>query len=191
MSEEDRKAKIKATLARLDTSVDTDWTQGGLPSMDRMKELTGFDDLKRDEVAEARPGFHREAATIDDEGAPPEGDQVSDDGKRPEGETLDPASPYGGDVHTADQQDNRDAARLTEEMPGPDKIAAHLKNPIVLIEAAMIAMNADDRYRKNGELQNFMRAYLISQVNIKAHQERLDRRHDDAERSRQKANAAS
>jgi hypothetical protein len=191
MSEEDRKAKIRTTLARLDTSVDTDWTQGGLPSMERMKELTGFEDLKRDEVGEASPGFHREAATVKDDAGDNDQDQVSDDGKRPEGETLDPASPYGGDVHTADQQDNRDAARLTEEMPGPDKIAARLTNPIVLIEAAMIAMNADDRYRKNGELQNFMRAYLISQVNIKAHQERLDRRHDDAERSRQKANAAS
>lgn len=52
-------ASIHSSLSKLDPANDDDWTNGGLPSMPRMKELTGKSDLTRDEVASAAPGFNR------------------------------------------------------------------------------------------------------------------------------------
>lgn len=63
--------KIRAALSRLDTKKDDDWTAGGLPSMERMKELTGSTDLTRAEVAAVSPGFSREKQEGADTGGKP------------------------------------------------------------------------------------------------------------------------
>lgn len=154
MSDE-RNDKIKAALSKLNHEEPNDWTEGGLPAMGRMKELTGFEDLKRSEVAEAVPGFARVNASA----APSDLGNVGGGGDA--GPTI-----VAMDI-AAD----------------PAEIAAAVKDPVLLIEAANIAMNADDRYRKNGELQAFMRHYLIAQGNIKAHQARLDQRYAAAQKA--------
>lgn len=148
--EQERVAKIRFAIEKLNPTDDTHWTEGGLPAMDHMKASTGLDDLKRDEVSAVAPGLHRANA-----GAAP-----SDLGN------------VGGGDEVA--QNSSEASPLD-----PAAIAEHVKDPILLIEAAMAAMNADVRYSKNSELQSFMRHYLIAQPNIKAHQLRLDKRYAD------------
>lgn len=99
---------IKSALSKLDPNEDGDWTSGGLPSMPRMKELTGKSDLTRDEVASAAPGFSRTNAASapsdlsnvggGDEGAPSK--QEERDNAPDEGEPGAPA----GDTHDVKQQ---------------------------------------------------------------------------------------
>lgn len=207
---DERKATIQKALSKLDTSEDTDWTEAGLPDLGRMQKLTGLNDLKRAEVGTAVPGFHRSNAKAapedlstvgasdaaknagpttnaqkDDEAEPSELDKANEY-RSP---NLDPSDnpnvgdtdlgPYEGQTHTADQGEYL-AEQLAAEDMEPTAIAGKYKDPIALIEAAMVAMNADERYRKNGELQQFMRHYSIAQVNIKSHQARLDKRFEQA-----------
>lgn len=158
MSDE-RMAAIKAALEKLDTSKDEHWTEGGLPAMDHMKASTGLDDLKRDEVSAVAPGLHR----ANKDAAPSDLGNVGgggDAGQRGPAEGSEPRGP-----------------ELWTEGHMPHDLAGMVKDPIFLIEAAMAAMNADERYSKNGELQAFMRHYMIAQPNIKAHQARLDKRY--------------
>lgn len=158
MSDE-RMAAIKAAIEKLNPTEDTHWTEGGLPAMDHMKSATGLDDLKRDEVSAVAPGLHRANA-----GAAP-----SDLGN----------VGGGGNAGPMEQPEDPPRPGLWTEGQMPHDLAQHIKDPIFLIEAAMAAMNADVRYSKNGELQAFMRHYLIAQPNIKAHQLRLDKRYAD------------
>lgn len=58
MSDE-RKDKILKALPKLDPTNDDDWTGAGLPDLGRVQALTGLDDLRRDEVGKAAPGFNR------------------------------------------------------------------------------------------------------------------------------------
>lgn len=197
---DDRTAKIKDALSRLDTSEDSQWTQGGLPSVDHMKALTGLDDLKREEIGNAVPGFSREnskAAPSDlkNAGTSPEAHAIREPHTQIVGEMNVEAGLQGNDAENeaarlegeAAEQNEAEAGRREATLEDVADIAKTVKNPIVLIEAAMVAMNADDRYRKNGELQTFMRAYSIQQTNIKAHQSRLDKRFKDAEEAAAKS----
>lgn len=54
---------IADALNKLSADNNDDWTEAGLPSMARMKELTGNSELTRAEVGEAKPGFNRGALT--------------------------------------------------------------------------------------------------------------------------------
>lgn len=164
----ERLEAIKAALGRLDHDNKDQWTEGGLPNLATMQTLTGFNDLKRAEVSEANPGFSRiedfgKPAPIEDNGA---GENTPADAQN--GEDAGPSRPNG----------------LWEEGSMPADLAQHVKDPVFLIEAAMAAMNADpNRYQKNSELASFMRHYTIAQVNIKAHQARIDKRFADAEKA--------
>lgn len=184
--------KIKAALTQLDTTKDGDWTAAGLPDMERMKALTGLDDLKRSDVGEAVPAFNRANADSAPSDLKNAGGGDKTELEKAEERTKPNMPPEEnpnvgrtdlssaeGQVHTADQSDLLAASVQSEEqrrMPDASEIAAGLKDPILLIEAAMVAMNADDRYRRNSELQSFMRHYSVAQVNIRAHQARLDER---------------
>lgn len=163
MSDE-RSAAIKAALSKLDPSNDDHWTEGGLPAMGHMKTATGLDDLKRDEVSAAAPGLDR----VNIAAAPSDLGNVGG----------------GGDAGpTSDDEEERPKPRrapMGEEGCMPHDVAQVFTDPVFLIETALAAMNADPRYSKNGELQAFMRHYLIAQNNIKAHQARLDKRYADA-----------
>lgn len=190
---DDRTAKIKDALSRLDTSEDSQWTQGGLPSVDHMKALTGLDDLKREEIGNARPGFSRDNSKP--EATNEEARSIREPHTQIVGEMNVEAGLQGNDAENeaarlegeAAEQNEAEAGRREATLEDVADIAKAVKNPIVLIEAAMVAMNADDRYRKNGELQTFMRAYSIQQTNIKAHQSRLDKRFKDAEEAAAKS----
>lgn len=211
---DDRTAKIRAGLGKLDTSKDEDWTEGGLPSLGRMQTVTGLGDLKRAEVGEAAPGFSRTNANaapsdLSKSTASPSGDDEPDAAlnggegsgdEEPKSEldeanerrapNLDPRDnpnvgkddlgPYEGQTHTADQEQYL-AEELAAEDMEPTAIAGKYKDPIALIEAAYAAFNADPRYAKNGELNQFFRHYSIAQVNIKTHQARLNKRFDQQE----------
>lgn len=188
----DRFAKIRDALSKLDTTEDGDWTQGGLPSVDRMKALTGIEDLKRDEIGNAVPGFSRENAKAAPSDLKDAGKSEATNNAGPSdmsivGEQNERAGLQGNDAENEAARMEGEAARATEQarrdatFEDVADIAAAVKNPIILLEAAVFAMNADERYRKNGELQTFMRGYSIQQTNIKAHQARLDKRFADAE----------
>ncbi len=215
----DRTDKIKQALSKLDPKDPADWTEAGLPKLDRMQNLTGFENLKRSEVGEAAPGYTRETASsapsdLSNVGASdtannaapsnPAGETVSQEPEAEKSE-LDKAKeltspnfaaednpnvgrtdlgPYEGQAHTSDQEERLQAELTADDFDtSPEAIAKQYKDPVLLLEAAVVAMNADDRYRKNGELQNFMRGYSISQVNIKANQERLNKRYEERKAS--------
>lgn len=218
----DRNAAIRSALSRLDPSKDADWTAAGLPAMDRVKELSGLDDLGRQEVGEAVPGFNRSnagAAPSDLGNAGGGGDAGPEpvDKSEDKGEPGAPRTPVADadtaaeemkeranpnlraednpnvgrtdlsaaetQRHTSDQDALIEAQAQAETADGtPSDIAEAYPDPILLIEAAMIAMNSDERFRRNGELQNFMRGYILSQNSIRAHQGRLNERHERAEK---------
>ena len=70
----------------------------------------------------------------------------------------------------------RTAAELEKELAAAQIELATLKaDPIALIECAVLA-RTHDRYRRNAALAAFTRHYEVDQVEIKAHQERLDMR---------------
>lgn len=202
MSDE-RKAKLNEALDKLDHKTDTDWTQSGLPSVDRVKELSGFSDVTRTEIGDTRSDFVRTKPAdkpADDDGKSEgtgEGAELSELEKaeqriKPnmpadENENVGRSDlgPYDGQAHTSDQRENLQAQLGTEgseQYPTAQEIADHIKDPVLLLEAAVAAMNGSDRYRKNGELQTYLRDYSIRQTNIKAHQGRLDKRWADAEK---------
>lgn len=218
----DRNAAIRSALSRLDPSKDADWTAAGLPAMDRVKELSGLDDLGRAEVGEAVPGFSRANAGAapsdlgnaggggdagptepepEDKGDPgalgetrkAEADDVAEEMKdraNPNLRAEDNPNVGRTDLsaaetqrHTSDQDELIEAQAHAETATStPSDIAEAYPDPILLIEAAHIAMNANERFRRNGELQNFLRGYIISQPNIRAHQGRLNARFEEIEK---------
>lgn len=157
----DKTAIIKAGLARLDVNDDTHWTKGGLPDVAKTRDFAKMDALTRDELETAVPGYNRTNAAA----APSD---LSNAGNIPEGG---PAAPPVSD------DEGHGYVSAAPRVYEPTEIAAHIPNPITLIEAAIAATNANDRYRKNGELQAFLRHYMVAQSNIKAHQDRLDKRY--------------
>lgn len=188
--------KIKEALRKLDPNDDGDWTEGGLPSMARMKELTGMDDLNRQMVGEADPGFKRDALQGKEEkrgdnGQTPPKRTAKQEEQTPEDliqPNLDPESnpnvgrtdlgPYEGQAHTADQTENLHAEQAMEE--AGDVQASEGDDPIALLER-FVAAASTDRYRRNGELQNLVRHYQVNQVAIKDMQGRLDERNERRE----------
>lgn len=52
--------KVKDALRKLDRERDDDWTEGGLPSLSKMRELTGDKSLSREDISKADPGFTRD-----------------------------------------------------------------------------------------------------------------------------------
>lgn len=192
--------QIKQALRKLDPNDDGDWTAGGLPSLGRLKEIVGVDDLSRAEVGEADPGFNREVAqgtgkrdgrgqTPPDRSKPKDQDeQTAEDRIQP---NLDPASnpnvgktdlgPYEGQAHTADQRERLHAEQAMEE--AGDVTVAEDEDGIALLERAIAACQGQ-RYRRNGALQNLVRHYQVEQLAIKDHQGRLDQRSDAREERR-------
>lgn len=73
LEEAEKKCKspeeVQAALDMLDTDNDDDWTAGGKPAMDRIKDLTGSTTIVRGDVDEMFPEFSREAAIAADEEA--------------------------------------------------------------------------------------------------------------------------
>lgn len=191
--------KIKEALRKLDPNDDGDWTEGGLPSMARMKELTGMDDLTRQKIGEADPGFKRDTLqgkkeNRGDNGQTPPKRTAKQEEQTPEDliqPNLDPESnpnvgrtdlgPYEGQAHTADQRENLHAEEAMEE--AGDVSVSEGDDPIALMER-VVAAGSTDRYRRNGELQNLIRHYQVNQVAIKDMQGRLDERNERREERR-------
>lgn len=61
---------IRTALTALDPSKPEDWTKGGLPSLEAVRELVG-PDVTRDQIAAAAPGFTRERPVFDEDVAAP------------------------------------------------------------------------------------------------------------------------
>lgn len=167
-------AKIKEALAKLDTAKDDDWTPGGLPNLARVKELTGAD-VTRKEIADAVPGFNRANA-----GAAPS--DLSNVGGGNEGaltpaasgQTADvafPAGDTGGDVKIFAYDDGNAEMRV----PTADEIAKYIPDPILLIEAFVIATGKPE-YMRNIPLTNIARAWQVEQKGARELQARLDQR---------------
>lgn len=91
--------------------------------------------------------------------------------------------PYEGQAHTADQRELLHAQMSVEDQKSARRdrfmreVEAGNVDAIELLEMA-VAAAATDRYRRNGALQNLVRAYQVDQVNIKDMQGRLDSRNE-------------
>ena len=157
---------IKRALDTLDPKNDAHWTNGGLPSMERMKEITGKSDLTRAEVSAVAPGFDRAAAAEAANGG------ASGDGSA--GPASAPAAEEGSGL--SEMFDAVEPA--PRELPTADQIAAAQPDAILLFEAFVIAAQSD-KYRRNQPMMNLVRAYQVEQGAIKAMQERLNLREAD------------
>lgn len=166
----DRAAQVNDALARLDTEQDGDWTQGGLPDMERMKSLTALADLTRAEVSAASPGFTR-------------------DGERVKREPLNKALKRDGDQEDKKEEERKEEEEEPNRLPTAQEIAEAVPDPILLLEAATAATNASDRHRRNSALHTVIRGYMVAQQGIKDHQARLDSR--QASREAEQAKAAA
>lgn len=155
----EREDTIKEAFRKLDPDNADHWTAAGLPDMERMKEITGLADLKREEVGRSMPGLTRENVV----------------------EMLAAGGSTGGGGNTAE-------AESTGRLPTAQEIAEHVPDPILLLEAAVAAANGSDRHRRNGPLHAIIRHFMVDQVAIRDHQERLDKR--DASREAERAKAA-
>jgi hypothetical protein len=60
LTDEEKAQAIKDAVDALDKGVDADWTKGGLPNVETVKEIVGFDVTRKDIEAVA-PGFTRPA----------------------------------------------------------------------------------------------------------------------------------
>lgn len=132
---------INAALNDLDPAADFDWTEGGLPAMDRMKALTGRSDLTRKEVSDARPGFTRATADEDKskdkpdparkagEGAGAKASSGSGTGAAVGGKTASGDDPKPGDLPIEDQGagNPNDAANNAEERNPENPASGGLK----------------------------------------------------------------
>lgn len=196
---------IKGALHDLDPARDDDWTEGGLPSLSRMKELTGNRELTRAEVSEAEPGYTRDGGPKEKpgktempdpvhpvEGVPDE-NQPAGPGQHPGDRPLEDQGPGNPNDATlnAERRDPEaiasghvtglrdDAEYVSRE--GTDPVAvAEGNDPIMLLEAVAAAAGSG-RYARNSALQTIVRAYQVSQREIKEVQARLDQRFDRRE----------
>ena len=205
----DDKDKIRQALRKLDPDNDDDWTQGGLPAMARVQELSGMSGLNRQQVGEADPGYNREKAAGTPEpkanveashrkqrenadaasgatggaGSGENGEQTAEDRIQP---NLDPAS--NPNVGTTDlgpyegqahTADQRENLHAQEATEEAGEIQASEGDNPIELFERAVAAAQTDRYRRNGELQNLVRHYQVNQVAIKDLQGRLDKRNED------------
>ena len=158
---------IKRALDTLDPKNDAHWTNGGLPSMERMKEITGKSDLTRAEVSAVAPGFDRAAAG-----------EAANGGNAGEGSAGPASAPSAEEGSDLSEMFDEIPPLAMPEPPTADQIAAGVPDAILLFEAFVIAAQAD-KYRRNQPMMNLVRAYQVEQGAIKAMQERLNLREAD------------
>ena len=139
-------------LDALDVNNDEHWTAGGAPKLKVLKELTGNDNLTVSDVVDCLPvGFNRANAA-----AAPSPVEPSEDGDEVMPHPLSDAAVS--------------VANLIE-----GSFSTGDFDPVVLMEAVVAAAQTD-RYRRNNALQNLVRGFLVSQVEIRDMQARLDLR---------------
>lgn len=185
---------LPAAISALDPALDGDWTQAGEPAMSRIQELTGKPDLKRADVEAAQPnGFNRAnanaAPTVKDDN---NGSQASTETPSTNSEAFNDAL-GGGDGSKGNEAVSR-MGMNGELSPSAQAVAQILEkcfdgenfDAVALLEAAASAAQSD-RFRRNNALQNLVRGYQVTQLEIKEVQGRLDARISD----RAAKNAAS
>jgi hypothetical protein len=185
---------IKAALGELDVKADNDWTEGGLPAMERMKALTGNQDLKRSEVSDAAPGFNRTNAgaaptdktTLQSVETPEPGasdaehaaaaDANIEAGAVGKGNPLDAENNADSRVITASHQAEHHPDPIADDsLPTAAQIAEGIPDAILLFEALTMVAGSS-RYARNSALATLVRGYQGAQGEIKAVQGRLDAR---------------
>lgn len=208
---------IRDALGKLDKLNDADWTAAGLPSVERMRQLTGDETLNRTRISEANPGFGREESEggimtnkAKDEGHKGQADfskdKVTDQDlpghdKSIENARFIKAEAEGEGLGNPNDAMNNAENRPTEVVDRPDApeyesettkltadlIAKHCDDPIMLLEAASLAAGTG-RFARNTPLQGLLRGYRQEQDAIKELQMRIDKRTEDRAAENERAN---
>lgn len=191
--------KIKEALGKLDKDNPADWTQAGLPSVERVRELAGDDTITRSQIGEAYPGFDREGpATKDDAGANSgSGEQADPNARFKQGEERGEGLGNPNDAMNNAERiseeaggvgDKRDVPEYESERTEltPAEIAKHCPDAILLLEAA-VAAGMSGRFSRNSALQTLLRGYQVAQTEIKEVQVRLDKRISDRDEENARA----
>lgn len=120
---------IGDALGKLSVDNADDWTEAGLPSMARIKELTGNAELTRADVGEAKPGFNRSTLTTGDKSnASNLGAKGDHDGDGNVGGAKAPAgASLAGDALEKQGQANERLEETEGDLPGTTKTAEQLK----------------------------------------------------------------
>lgn len=101
------KATIQEALGQLDPEKDEHWTDNGDPRVDVVRQLTGAQDLTRNDITQAAPEFSRANATLPGEQA--EAPTEAPTEQEPEQEPADDPEPTEGEA--VDQLDALQAER--------------------------------------------------------------------------------
>jgi len=154
---------IRKAIENLDPANDEHWTNAGLPAVNAVSDAVG-ENVSRQQIAEAYPGYDRAKAEDERDGSDQEGPQ--------------PPSP---------DEDNAAVDNETQpvsEEPGEGlKVGKHDEDPdaIAMIEDALRVAQGE-RYMRNYELQAFVRQWSVQQTLIRESQRRIDAR--NAERGK-------
>lgn len=86
---------LKQALEEMDTLDNDQWTADGAPKVDHLKEATGNQDLKRQDILDAAPQFSRENPVVEVVANDPDGDGQGNDADttQDDGDGGEPAAP--------------------------------------------------------------------------------------------------
>ncbi len=184
---------IRKAIENLDPANDEHWTNAGLPAVNAVSDAVG-ENVSRQQIAEAYPGYDRAKAEDERDGRNQEGSDADapsvpaqtepdadDVREEPEGALPDGTFPISeGMVEKGDANSDNPYS----EDPGEGlKVGKHDDDPdaLALIEDAL-RMGQGERYMRNYELQAFIRQWQIQQTAIRESQRRIDAR--NAERGK-------
>lgn len=141
--------ELKEALASLDTEDDLMWTEGGMPKVDVIKELTGDDTLKRQDITDAAPQFTRENPVIEigEDEEEDEDEQEAEDQEEVE-EVSDPSDfiTFEGPVAYFKEMMQMDEAELRSEA---DRLANRISSLAKLRAEAQLAMEQNQLNHSN------------------------------------------
>lgn len=184
---------IRKAIENLDPANDEHWTNAGLPAVNAVSDAVG-ENVSRQQIAEAYPGYDRAKAEDERDGrnqegsdadAPPAPSQTepNEDDVREEPEGALPDGTFPIDEGLIEKGEANSDNPYSEDPGDGLKVGKHDEDPdaIAMIEDALRVAQGE-RYMRNYELQAFVRQWSVQQTLIRESQRRIDAR--NAERGK-------
>lgn len=182
---------IRKAIENLDPANDEHWTNAGLPAVNAVSDAVG-ENVSRQQIAEAYPGYDRAKAEDERDGRNQEGPQppsadeegmAVDNETQPVGDEPEGALPDGTfpiDEGLVEKSEAGSDNPYSEDPGDGLKVGKHDEDPdaIVMIEDALRVAQGE-RYMRNYELQAFVRQWSVQQTLIRESQRRIDARNSE------------
>ena len=135
--------EIAEAVQALDPKNDDHWTAEGLPRMDAVEKLFGDDQITRQQVSDAVPGFTRETALA--KASPPPVEDPDDEEDEDE-----------------DDEDEKEIGVLEKEVAGIDQSIAEMKaakdEAVARLDALLIKTRKGVQFSDPNAVQNFLKS---------------------------------